>query len=175
MEQKKIMYGQLWGAVITLVVGILFVVFPESIVRWIVKIIGIVSLVGGAAQIISYFAYRNNSPRNSFPIFGILILLWGILLLAQPALWVNLFMIVMSVPMILLAVMQLMAISRQRRMGFEISWANYVFPILFLLAGVVVVFNPFSTAMWLVLFVGLWCIVYGVVGLVNFFRFGVGR
>lgn len=171
MERKRILYGQLWSAAITLTLGLLFVIFPDSVVRWIVKIIGIVSLLGGAAQIVSYFAYRNKYPQSNFPIFGILILIWGILLLVQPEVWVNLFMIVMSVPMILLAIGQLMTLNRQRKIGFEIGLGNYIFPILFLLAGILVVFNPFSTAMWLVLFVGIWCIIYGIVGMLNYFRF----
>lgn len=171
MENRRVLYGQLWSAVITLVVGLLFVIFPDSVVKWIVKIIGIVSLVGGAAQIISYFTYMRKYPHSSFPIFGILISIWGILLLVQPEVWVNLFMIVMSVPMILLAIGQLMALYRQRQMGFEFGFGNYILPILLLLAGVLVIFNPFSTAMWLVLFVGVWCIIYGIVGMLNFFRF----
>lgn len=175
MENKSICYGQLWSAIITLVVGLMFVIFPESVVRWIVIIIGIVSLLGGAAQIVTYFAYRNSYPRNNFPIFGALILIWGILLLVQPALWVNLFMIVMSVPIILLAVGQLVALNRSRKIGFEIGFGSYIFPVLSLLAGIVVILNPFSTAMWLVLFVGVWCILYGVVGMFNFFRFASRR
>lgn len=175
MENRRICYGQLWSAIIALVVGVLFVIFPESVVRLMVKIVGIVSLVAGVSQIISYLAYRKSYPQTIFPIFGILIAVWGILLLVQPEVWVNLFMIVMSVPIILLAIWQLVVLNGQRQMGFRLGWGSYVFPVLSIAAGIVVVFNPFSSAMWLVLFVGVWSILYGIVGMVDFFRFSSAR
>lgn len=169
MNSKGGAGGQLWEAIAAIVIGLLFVIWPGNVLRWAVLFIGVISLVAGIIQFIVYFTGRKKSQPVEFPLVGLLILIWGILLLAQPEVWVNLFMVVMSIPMILLAIGQLLALSRKKKSGYAVPAGYYVFPVLFLLAGVIVMFNPFASALWLVLFVGICVIAYGVADMVNYF------
>lgn len=169
MDCKGVAGGQLWEAVAAIVIGLLFVIWPGSVLRWAVLFIGVISLVTGIIQFIVYFTNRKKSEQAEFQLVGLLLLIWGILLLAQPEVWVNLFMVVMSIPMILLAIGQIMALSRKKKAGYAVQAGYYVFPVLFLLAGIIVMFNPFASALWLVFFVGICVIAYGVADMVNYF------
>lgn len=171
MKTKSRPCGQLWEAVVAIVIGILFIIWPDDVIQWAVLFIGILSLSAGIIQIIVYFVNRKRevSARSGLLIIGLLTLIWGALLLLQPQVWANLLLVVMSIPMILLAISQLVLLVRKRRAGFIVPWGYFVFPILFFLSGVTVMFNPFASALWLVFFVGIWIIAYGVMEMVNYF------
>lgn len=171
MDKKLTSCGSLWPAVAAIVIGLLFVIWPGNVIQWAVLFIGIISLLAGIIQVIVYFTNRNREGKQQSGLLwmGILTLVWGALLLLQPAVWVNLFMVVMSVPMILLAISQLVLLVRKRRSGFIVPWVYYIFPVLLLLAGITVMFNPFVTAVWLVFFVGIWVLAYGVVEMISSF------
>ena len=163
-------YNPVWWPFAAIVIGLLMVIWPDNIINWAVWIIGIVSLVTGLVQIISYFVQRAKSDRwRGFPLIGLLAVIWGVMLLAQTDVWVKLFMVVLSLPMILLAIDQMISLGRTRRAGVPVKWTYYIFPVLLLIAGAVVLFNPFSTAVWLVIFAGVWIILYGVVEMFNYF------
>ena len=164
-------YNPIWWSIGAIVVGLLMVIWPDNILNWAVWIIGIVSLVAGVVQLISYFVQRARSANRwrGFPLLAVLAVIWGIMLLAQPEVWVRLLMVVLALPMILLAIDQMISLGRIRKAGLPIKWTYYIFPILLLVSGGVVLFNPFTTAVWLVIFVGAWIIAYGVIEMFTYF------
>ncbi len=169
MNKKMKMGSQLWNAILAILIGILFVIWPASIIGWAVLFVGILSFLTGLTQLIVYISTRKKQPGNTFPFFGLLLLLWSISLLLQPGIWVNLFMVVMSIPMILLAIAQIVLLNRRRKVGFTVRWGHYIFPVLFLISGIIVMFNPFASAVWLVFYVGIWVIAYGIAEMINSF------
>jgi len=164
-------YNPLWWSVAAVLVGLLLVIWPESILRWAVIFIGIISLLGGLMQVITYFVRRSRGQNSwgGFPLIGLLAVIWGVMLLAQQEVWVGLFMVVLSLPMILLAIDQMISLGRSKRLGTPVRWTYYIFPVLFLLAGVIVLFNPFTSATVLLIFVGAWIIAYGIIDMFNYF------
>lgn len=160
----------LWS-IAAIIIGVVFIVWPGNILTWLVWIIGVVSVVSGLTQIIRYFINRSRieSRWKGFPFISLLAVIFGIVLLSQPDVWIRLSMIVLSIPMILLAVDQIISLINTKKIGSQVSWTYYIFPILLLVAGVVVLLSPFTSAVWLVIFVGVWMIAYGVVEMVNFF------
>lgn len=171
MKEGLKIYDQLSRSVIAISIGLLFIIWPESIISWAVLFIGIISLIIGGIQVAVYAASKSKNQEHSqnVPLIGILLVIWGLLLILQPHVWVNLFMIVMSIPMILMAIGQITLLIKKRREGLLVRWTYYIFPVSLIIAGIVVMANPFSTALWLVLFSGLWIAAYGIIELINYF------
>ncbi|HJE88536.1 HdeD family acid-resistance protein [Rikenella microfusus] len=160
----------LWG-VLTALVGLVFIIWPDSVLRWAVYLVGILSLVAGIVQFLGFLA-RTRGVENRWrylPLTSPLAVLWGILLLAKPDVWIELFMIVLGVVMLLMAVMQLVSLGQMRKAGIPVTGGYFVFPVLLLLAGIVVFFNPFATTVWLTVFFGAWVLAYGVVEMFDYF------
>lgn len=160
----------LWGTIAVLI-GLIFVIWPDSVVRWAVYLIGIISLVAGVVQFLGFLA-QTKAMENRwryFPLTSALAVLWGILLLARPGFWVEFFMILFGVAMLFIAVGQLISLARIRKSGTPVTVGYFVFPALMLLAAIVVFFNPFATTVWLVVFVGAWIIAYGITEMFSYF------
>ena len=126
----------------------------------------------GRHRSVSGFLARTRGVENRWrylPLTSPLAVLWGILLLAKPDVWIELFMIVLGVVMLLMAVMQLVSLGQMRKAGIPVTGGYFVFPVLLLLAGIVVFFNPFATTVWLTVFFGAWVLAYGVVEMFDYF------
>lgn len=54
MNKKMKMGSQLWNAILAILIGILFVIWPASIIGWAVLFVGILSFLTGLTQLIVY-------------------------------------------------------------------------------------------------------------------------
>lgn len=160
----------IWG-VAAIVIGILILLNPIEALNTSVVIVGIGLLAVGAIQLISFFAsYKKlNMSLWAMPFGGVLALILGIMLVVSPSLFVSFFMVFVAILIILLALMQLYSLISLKRAGSGVNSAFFVFPILLVLAGVVVLSFPVATSAWIVIFAGAWIVAYGVSELVGYF------
>lgn len=171
MEKYLQTGNSLFMGVISVVIGLILVIWPDHILGWLVTFVGVVSLVIGVTQFVG-FLFQTKGVKNRWtrlPLLSVVMVIWGILLLVHPSVWVNLFMILMSIPMLFLAINQMVALVRARKSGLDVLWGYFVFPVLLFLSGLVVLWNPFSTAEWLVIFAGAWIIAHGVMEIFDYF------
>lgn len=171
MEKYLQTGNSLFMGVISVVIGLILVIWPDHILGWLVTFVGVVSLVIGVTQFVG-FLFQTKGVKNRWtrlPLLSVVMVIWGILLLVHPSVWVNLFMILMSIPMLFLAINQMVALVRARKAGLDVLWGYFVFPVLLFLSGLVVLWNPFSTAEWLVIFAGAWIIAHGVMEIFDYF------
>ncbi len=97
-------------------------------------------------------------------------LLFGLWLVIMPAFFVGILMYVLGAVLVLAGINQIISLSAAR------AWTTvpagfYVIPVLILLAGIVVLFNPFAAATVPFIVLGVSCVVYGVSDLVHGLRF----
>lgn len=171
MEKCSKKYTTLYGGIIAVIVGLILVAWPGNVLLWAVYFVGILSLLMGVLQFLGFLT-RTKGIENRWrylPITSPIAVLWGILLLARPALWVEFFMIFLGVVMLFIGVMQLVSLGRIKKSGVKVAGGYFIFPVLLLIAAGVVFFNPFATMAWLVVFVGAWIIAYGVIELFGYF------
>ena len=139
-----------------LVIGVLLVAWPEAAILYLVITIGVLFLVPGL-----------------FSVFGYLIrgkLLFGLWLMIMPAFFVGILMYVLGAVLVLAGISQIVNLSAAR------SWTVvpggfFVIPVLVLIAGIVVLFNPFTAAAVPFIILGVSSIVYGLSDLINIIRF----
>ena len=134
-----------------LVIGVLLVAWPEAAILYLVITIGVLFLV-------------------RFPIAGLGSLLFGLWLMIMPAFFVGILMYVLGAVLVLAGISQIVNLSAAR------SWTVvpggfFVIPVLVLIAGIVVLFNPFTAAAVPFIILGVSSIVYGLSDLINIIRF----
>ena len=165
----KTMNYSIIRCICALVLGVLLVAWPEAAILYLVITIGALFLV---PVLFSVFGYLSRGKQNgmSFPIAGLGSLLFGLWLMIMPAFFVGILMYVLGAVLVLAGISQIVNLSAAR------SWTVvpggfFVVPVLVLIAGVVVLFNPFTAATVPFIILGVSSIVYGLSDLVNIIRF----
>ena len=143
-----------------LVIGVLLVAWPEAAILYLVITIGVLFLVPG---LFSLSGYLIRGKQDGSRLFG----LW---LMIMPAFFVGILMYVLGAVLVLAGISQIGNLSAAR------SWTVvpggfFVIPVLVLIAGIVVLFNPFTAAAVPFIILGVSSIVYGLSDLINIIRF----
>ena len=152
-----------------LVIGVLLVAWPEAAILYLVITIGVLSLVPGLFSLSGY-SIRGKQDGSRFPIAGLGSLLFGLWLMIMPAFFVGILMYVLGAVLVLAGISQIVNLSAAR------SWTVvpggfFVIPVSALIAGIVVLFNPFTAAAVPFIILGVSSIVYGLSDLINIIRF----
>lgn len=152
-----------------LVIGVLLVAWPEAAILYLVITIGVLFLVPGLFSLSGYLI-RGKQDGSRFPIAGLGSLLFGLWLMIMPAFFVGILMYVLGAVLVLAGISQIVNLSAAR------SWTVvpggfFVIPVLVLIAGIVVLFNPFTAAAVPFIILGVSSIVYGLSDLINIIRF----
>ena len=168
---KNVNYFML-RTIFALVIGLVLIIWPANALIYLVITIGILFMVPGMIAILGYLLRnRERYPDARFPLTGAGSLLFGILLLAMPGFFVSMLMYLVGFILVLGGIQQIVSLSSARKWG-PVPGGFYVVPVLILLCGVIVLFNPFGAAATALVLLGVASMVYGVSELVNWFRFG---
>lgn len=158
-----------------LIIGILLVVWPDAAVNYLVITIGVLFLLPGLVGLFAYFAssHKNkNGKAYPFPIVALGSSCFGLWLMVMPAFFVNILMYILGVLLVLGGVGQLVRFTSVRHViNVPVVW--YAIPSLVLVAGLVVLFNPFEVATIPFILLGVSAIVYGGTDLIRliFYRY----
>lgn len=160
------------------VVGILLVVWPEAAVVYLVVTVGVLFLLPGLFGIISFFISHRQAKDESggmFPIVALGSSLLGLWLIVMPAFFVNILMYLLGILLVLGGFVQLMSFIAVRKDKGSIPGICYVIPVLVLLAGVMILVNPFEAATIPFIVLGISSIMYGLTDLFRLIRYHKGN
>ncbi len=157
-------------SICALVIGVLLVAWPEAAILYLVITVGVLFLVPGLFAVFGYLLRGREASGMSFPIAGLGSLLFGLWLMIMPAFFVGILMYVLGAVLVLAGVSQIVNLSAARAWT-PVPFGYYVVPVLVLVAGIVVLFNPFEVATVPFLVLGVSSIVYALSDLVNLLRF----
>jgi uncharacterized membrane protein HdeD (DUF308 family) len=154
----------LGSAFVTLVPGILVLVWPEETLHVVAVLIGLYLLVGGAFRFVTAFSSREHGERLPALLVAVLFVLAGVLCLRHPLQTIATLSLIVGVVWlaggILTAYTALAARDLPHR-GFVLGAA-----VLTCVAGVVVLALPTESARALTRLIGLWLVLLGVAELV---------
>lgn len=155
--------------VAALIVGILLVMWPDVAIIYLVMIIGAIFTVSGIFALVRYFRHRNMIGYN-YPVIGSGSFLLGLWLLIMPAFFVSILMYIIGLVVIFAGISMLVNLNVVRKWS-NVSFYFFITPVLIILAGMLVLINPFAAATVPFIILGITCIVYGVVNMVNTIKF----
>lgn len=158
-------------SVIALAIGILLVVWPDAAINYLVITIGVLFLIPGLLALIGYFtASEKRVAKGYFPVVGVGSLLFGLWLIIMPEFFVTILMYVLGFILVLGGLQQIVSLTQAKK-WYRVSAGFYVVPVLLLIAGIVVLFNPFTVASGAFMLLGICAIVYAVSDLLNGIKF----
>lgn len=150
-----------------LVMGVLLVMWPEAAVIYLVITVGVLFLLPGLYGILAYFSSRG----NVFPVVALGSALLGIWLIVMPGFFVSILMYVLGALLVFGGVSQLMGFISARKLAGSVPGIFYVIPVLLLLAGILILVNPFEAAKVPFIVLGVSSIVYGLTDLFRIIRY----
>lgn len=170
----KIIYSKttgrnaLYRALLAIIVGIVLIGWPQEALRYIIVCIGAIFLIMGIMAFITSYRRMQAEQRSDglLSLNGIGSILLGILLVSVPLFFTAVLMIVLGCILILAAIAQLTTLAAMRQWGHLPAISN-LFPILLLLAGLVIIFRPEKMANYSVVILGAASIFYGVTDLIS--------
>ena len=167
---KTINYSAL-RSIFALILGILLVVWPDVAINYLVITIGILFLIPGLISLIGYFSGSNREERKTiFPIVGLGSILFGLLLMIIPAFFVSILMYILGFVLILGGIQQISSLISARKWA-SVPLGFYAVPVLILIAGIIVLVNPFTVASAAFVLLGISSIVYSLSELFNSLKF----
>ena len=165
----KMMNHSLVRAISSILIGLLLVVWPETAIVYLVIAIGVLFFIPGLISVGTYVA-RGQKVGIPFPIVSIGSLLFGLWLMVSPAFFVGILMYVLGIILVFAGISQIINLMNVRTWA-QVATGYFVVPVLILIAGMVVLLNPFATASIPFIILGISCMVYGITDMLNRFRF----
>lgn len=158
--------GAIYRAILAIILGLVLVIWPGAALKYIIMLIGVIFLVTGLITFtLSYRNRKEQAPRLA-PFSGVGSIILGLLLVCIPSVFATIFMFVLGFILVIAAVGQFVTLMAARQLGY-VSPVSFLFPVLILIAGIVVLFDPFKSAESVFILFGITAIFYGVTDLMN--------
>ena len=156
--------------VLALSLGALLIACPATAALSMVIIIGSLFLIPGLLSIIAYLFRDKETSSRRFPVESIGSCLLGLALIIVPGFFVGFLMYVLAGLLILAGFLQIRDLFMVRKV-VKIPLFFYIVPVLILLMGVAILFNPFEIIETTFMVTGIVCIVYSISEAVNYLKF----
>ena len=165
---KALNYSVVRG-ICAVLMGVLLVAWPEAAIVYLVIAIGAMFFVPSLFSLVGYFT-KGRQEGAMFPIVSIGSLLFGLCLMVSPAFFVGILMYVLGAVLVFAGISQILQLFNARSWT-QVAVGYYIMPVLILLAGLVVLLNPFAAAAIPFIILGVSSIVYGITDIINLIRF----
>lgn len=162
------------SSICALIIGVLLVVWPDVAVRYLVITIGVLFMLPGLIGIFGYFATAKRREeagiRATLPVSAIGSVLLGFWLMIMPDFFITILMYVLGALLVLGGLSQLFNFISVRNIT-RVPFIMYMIPVLVLLAGIIVLVNPFQAAAVPFIILGISSIVYALTDLFRLIRY----
>ena len=159
---KKAAWSSVIESLAILILGILFIAWPDMMVKIISYVVGIFFIVKGAFQIINYFVEKGqNDFFNNGLLMGVVSALIGIAALVMGEDIANIFRIVVGIFIIYESLVRINTAIKLTAAGIGIWKYILLLSVIILVLGVFVTFNDVTTVIgWMMIASGL----IGIIG-----------
>ena len=165
---KKNAWGAILESLITLILGILIVAWPETTIKVVAYVVGVYFIIKGAYQVINYFIVKGqNDFFNNNLLSGVVALLIGLALLMIGEEIINVFRIIIGIWLIYEALVRINTSIKLHTANIPAWKYTLILALMMLVVGIFITFNAGAV----VVLVG--CII-GIVGDVMFIQY-VGK
>lgn len=163
--------GNLWSAILALIVGIVMVFFSDLALETVVLVIGILFIATGVFNLIIELNRKDEKGRKRVSPIGILATagtgILGILMVCTPHTMINLIIYLFAAAFILLGVYQICCLAFFYRPVTFPFWF-FILPALLVITGVVIcIIGPSAVAQTMTLITGIALIVYAIASFID--------
>ena len=170
VEIKKVIWPSLVSSIFLLLLGLLLF-FKSS-----ETLVGISYLIGGiliALGVIAIISFLRNKTRDVFVqlniVYGVVSIVAGIFLVTVPEFIGSIIPIVVGIAVIISSSFKLQQALVLKNLDNRYFLPSLIMAILCLICGVVILFNPFTSAVVVTQIIGLFMIIYAILDIINSF------
>ncbi|HAW57663.1 MAG TPA: hypothetical protein DCX03_01400 [Bacteroidales bacterium] len=163
MKNKSITssHSALIRGLIAIIIGGLATFIPGLTLEGIIFFAGLCILIGGLVSLIFALREKSQGAKNILIFQTVFNLIVGILFIAMPANIVKVFVVILGIGLLLLGAFQLViGLSVRGRYGF--SWFYFAVSVIVIIAGIIMLYNPFKSAEAILIFLGILLMLYGI-------------
>jgi len=151
------------NGLISIILGLLFISADQGRLFFLMRILGLVLVAGGAVMFYSAFKSMKAKKSNFLLLFeAVLALLAGAVIAISPGKFMNLFLILLGVWAVVIGLLQIIAAVQMRKKMSH----HYLFTlngIITLAFGILLFYNPMGSTKGLQFVIGILAVVSGVV------------
>lgn len=170
VEIKKVIWPSLLSSIFLLLLGLLLF-FKSS-----ETLVGISYLIGGiliALGVIAIISFLRNKTRDVFVqlniVYGVVSIVAGIFLVTVPEFIGSIIPIVVGIAVIISSSFKVQQALVLKNLDNRYFLPSLIMAILCLICGVVILFNPFTSAVVVTQIIGLFMIIYAILDIINSF------
>ena len=150
-------------SVVILVIGIFLFIQPDTVIRMISIVLGILFLVPGITALIDYFKENNSSSL----VLGIITILISLILIIKTDLVASILPFILGIYFVINGISRLQYALELKKQGFSSFSTSLVFSLLIMLCGILFIINPFEGALALTKLIGTFMIIYVILDISN--------
>lgn len=163
-DLKKSAWFSTFESLITVILGILLIAWPDTAIKVIAYVVGVFLIVKGAYQVINYFVVKGQKDFfNNSLLAGVISLLIGLALLLIGEEIVNVFRIVIGIWMIYESLVRINTSIKFHAAGIQAWRYILILAILMLVLGVFVTFYKGAV----VTLIGWMLVLTGIIGIIG--------
>lgn len=166
------MFAMLRG-ITALLIGILLVFWSQSAVLYLIMAIGCLFLIPGLLSLLAYFRKTPIDGKRHFgwaQVLGVGSILFGLCLIVSPVLFEKSLMYALGIILSYAGLSEIVQLVSARQ-WVRVPGGFYVTPVLVMLLGIFILFNPIESANIPFILLGVGCMVYGLSDMVNVIKF----
>ena len=165
---KRVFRMSIISSIMFLIFGFLLIFQTENVIKTISIIIGSILLVIGVFPIINYFRNRSqNILSNAGLLYGIFSVVAGIIIMVNKNLLATIIPVLTGVWMIINSVNKIQIAMELRDNKIDSWFISFIFAILILIGGTLLIINPFRGAVLLSKTVGIFIVIYSLLDIAD--------
>ena len=150
-------------SIVILVIGIFLFIQPDTVIRMISIVLGILFLVPGITSLVDYFKENNSASL----VVGIITILISLIMIIKTDLVASILPFILGIYFVVNGVSRLQYALELRKQGYSSFTTSLVFSILIMLCGILFIINPFEGALTLTKIIGIYMIIYAILDISN--------
>lgn len=164
---KKIFRMSILTSIFFIIIGLFLILKPETTITTISYVLGAIILVSGVVFLIKYFSNKEYGIFSGDLIYGVMSTIIGLLLILHPTAIAKIIPFILGIWIIISSVTKIQY-SLQLKSYHNQAWIpTMVIAGIMFIWGLLLLFDPFETAMAITQIIGIFILIYAVLDLIE--------
>lgn len=161
--------SSMFTSIVLFFLGMLLIFQSEATITTISYIIGAILIAAGAFALIRYISINTKGLDSTDLdiLYGIVSIILGILIITNPHAIANIIPIILGIAIIISSASKIQCAFNLKNANNEIWKATMIIAIISTICGVILLFNPFAGAVWIMRIVGIFITIYSILDFIS--------
>ncbi len=158
--------GFLSSSILYILLGLVLVLFPQITTQLICYLLGGILCVYGSGHIFGYFSKKERGDLFRYGLLvGMVCISIGLIILLNTEGVISILPMIFGLSMLLGSFFKIQYALNLKEAGYSLWWSVLMMGLVTLMLGILLIFNPFTAAMTLVIFIGISLMIGGATDL----------